>query len=32
VLDSPVQIPVRLIVAEEIWQCYLPLTLRGYQP
>ena len=29
---SPVQIPVELIVAEEIWRCYLPLTLRDYQP
>jgi uncharacterized protein YkwD len=32
VLDSPVQIPVKLIVAEEIRRCYLPLILRGHQP
>jgi hypothetical protein len=32
VLDSPAQIPVTLIIAEEIRQCYLPLILRGHQP
>jgi len=32
VLDSPAQIPVKLIVAEEIQRCYLPLILRDYRP
>ena len=30
--ESSVQIPVELIVAKEIWRCYLPLTLRDYRP
>jgi len=32
VLNSPARIPVKLIVAEDIWRCYLPLTLRDHQP
>jgi hypothetical protein len=32
VLGSPVHIPVKLIVAEKIWRCYLPLTLRNHRP
>lgn len=32
VIESPVQVPVKLIVADQIQQCYLPLIVRAYNP